>query len=223
MARFKADEVDNYGGQGGSGFFYLKNDMDVANVRFMYNGIDDVEGLSVHQVEIDGKKRYVNCIRNYNEPVDACPFCRERMFVSAKLFIPIYDNDDGSIKIWERGKTFFAKISSLCSRYSNLVSHTFDIERHGKHGETSTTYEIFETGQDDTTLEDLPEMRPILGGLVLDKTADDMEYYLQEGSFPPEDKDEPVVRRRNENQTPRRNDTGRRTPVNARNNREDRF
>ena len=40
MARFRADEADNYGGQGGAGFFRLANDGDVARVRFMYNSIE---------------------------------------------------------------------------------------------------------------------------------------------------------------------------------------
>ena len=30
MARFRADEADNYGGNGGAGYFSLKNDKDVA-------------------------------------------------------------------------------------------------------------------------------------------------------------------------------------------------
>ena len=42
MARFRASEADNYGGNGGGGFFSLSNDGDTAQVRFMYNGIDDV-------------------------------------------------------------------------------------------------------------------------------------------------------------------------------------
>lgn len=214
MARFKADEVDNYGGQGGGGFFYLKEDKEVAEVRFMYAGIDDVEGMSVHQVEIGDRKRYVNCLREYNQPVDVCPFCREKMFTSAKLFIPIYDCDTGDVKIWERGKKFFSKISSLCARYPDMVSHTFEIERNGKKGDTSTTYEIYETGKDETTLEDLPDKPKILGGFVLDKTAEDMECYLSTGEFPPEDADEEPVRRRGSREEQR--DRGRRTPANSR-------
>ena len=42
MGRVRYDEVDKYGGQGGAGFFSLKDDGDTARVRFMYNGIDDV-------------------------------------------------------------------------------------------------------------------------------------------------------------------------------------
>lgn len=214
MARFKHDEVDHYGGQGGAGFFRLENDKDVATVRFMYNGIDDVEGYSVHTIELDGKKRYVNCLRNYNDPIDKCPFCREKMFTAAKLFIPIYDETDGTVKVWERGKKFFGKISNVCARYNNTVSHTFDVQRLGKAKDVSTTYEIYETGQDDTTLEDLPDLPVILGGFVLDKSADDMEYYLQEGQFPPED-DEPVRRRPSSNSADSDRAT-RRTPANNR-------
>ncbi len=227
MPRFNANEVDNYGGQGGTGYFSLKDDMDVATVRFMYNNIEDVEGYAVHQVDIDGRKRYVNCLRSYNEPVDTCPFCREGMFTTAKLFVPIYNEKDKQVQVWDRGKKFFAKMSSICSRYPGVVSHKFEIERHGKKGDTSTSYEIYEVGQDDTSLEDLPELPNILGGVVLDKTADDMEYYIQEGQFPPEDGDE-VVRRRSstredapfeEHRDSRRSD--RRTPATS--NRRDRF
>ena len=224
MARFRADEAEHYGGQGGTGYFSLKNDKDVATVRFMYNGIDDVEGYAVHQVEVDGKKRYVNCLRNYDEPIDKCPFCRERQFQTAKLFIPIYDVEEDRVKVWERGKKFFSKISSICARYQDidLVSQKFEIERNGKAHSTQTTYEIWPVGNsDNTTLDDLPELPKILGGLVLDKSAEDMEYYLESGSFPPDENDEPIRRRssRNDDEMPRAR--GRRTPANQRG--EDRF
>lgn len=197
MGRFRYDEVDKYGGQGGAGYFSLKNDKDVARVRFMYNGIDDVEGYAVHQVEVGDKKRYVNCLREYNEPLEKCPFCAAKKFQTAKLFIPIYNVDEDKVQIWERGKKFFSKISSICARYPNLVSHEFEIERNGKKGETSTTYELYEVAKDDTTLEDLPELPKIVGGLVLDKSEEDMAFYVENGYFPPEDDDEPVRRRSN--------------------------
>ena len=37
------DEVKYYGGQGGAGYFSLKNDKDIAQVRIMYNDINDVQ------------------------------------------------------------------------------------------------------------------------------------------------------------------------------------
>ena len=198
MGRFSINDVEHYGGKGGAGYFSLKNDRDTARVRFMYNNIDDVEGYAVHEVMVGDKKRYVSCLRSYDEPLDKCPFCRERKPQTVKLFVPLYNIDQDKVQVWERGKKFFQKMSSICSRYDNLVSHTFDIERNGKAGSQTTTYEIYPVGEDNTTLEDLPELPVILGGLVLDKSADDMEYYLENGSFPPEDGDEPVRRRDSE-------------------------
>ena len=196
MARFSYDEVDNDGGNGGSGFFSLPNDGDVASVRFMYNKLEDIEGVAVHQIELNGKKRYVNCLREYGHPVDDCPLCKSGSFVQAKLFIPVYDIATEQVKIWERGKKFFGKIAGICSRYAskeNLVSHIFEVERHGKKGDTQTTYEIFEVKNDDITLEDLPEVPEIVGGLVLDKSKDEMQYFIDYGEFP--DAGEKPVRR----------------------------
>ena len=209
MARFRADEADNYGGQGGAGFFRLANDGDVARVRFMYNSIDDVEGTSVHQVELNGKKRYVNCLREYNEPVDKCPFCREHMPVMAKLFVPVYDVKEDRVKIWERGKKFFNKISGLCSRYDPLVSKEFEIERHGKAGDTNTDYQIYPMDKCKAlTMDDLPELGDDFNTFVLDKSAEDMEYFLEEGEFPPEEREEAPRRRGRDNdeRPSRRND-----------------
>lgn len=196
MARFNAENADKYGGPGGTGYFRLANDKDVATVRFMYNSAEDITGYAVHQIEIDGKKRYVNCLREYNQPKDVCPFCKANMFTTARLFIPIYNVDEGRVQIWERGKKFISKISSICARYPNVVSHKFEIERNGKVGDQTTSYEVYEVDRDETTLEDLPEQKEILGTVVLDKTADDMEFYLENGYFPPDGDEEVPVRRR---------------------------
>lgn len=183
MGRFGVHEADNYGGQGGGGFFSLKNDKDVATVRFMYNTIDDVEGFAVHEIEVDGRKRYVNCLREYNQPVDDCPLCAAKQRVLAKVFVHIYDEETQEVKIWDRGKTFFSKISSLCARYNPLVSTPFEIERNGKKGDTNTTYETYALETDDLTLEDLPEVPELLGTLILDKTYEELEFYLDNGYF----------------------------------------
>lgn len=215
MARFKAEDAEKYGGQGGGGYFRLQNDKDVARVRFMYDSIADVEGYAVHEVEIDGRKRWVNCLRDYNQPKDVCPFCSDNRFQTAKLFVPLYNETEGKCQVWERGKKFFAKMSSICSRYASrdsLVSHIFEIERNGQAGDMATTYEIYEVGQDDTTLEDLPDRLPILGNVVLDKSAEDMEYYLKNGEFPSED-DTPIRRRPTQQEPLQRRETVRRTPA----------
>jgi hypothetical protein len=80
-----------------------------------------------------------------------------------------------------------------------MVSHIVEIERNGKENDTKTTYELYDIDRDETTLEDLPEVPEILGGIVMDKSAHDMYYYLESGDdheFPPEGEDVGVRRRR---------------------------
>lgn len=225
MATFKASEADRYGGSGGAGFFSISQNKGTKTVRFLYNNIDDVEGMSVHKVQAgttkDGKPRYryVNCLRNYNDPLDVCPFCASKKYpVQARLFVPVYNIDEDEVQIWDRGKTMFAQLSSLFSRYANngkqFVNCVFEIERNGDSGDKKTTYMIYYVSEDDSQLEDFPESKDVLGtgnSLVLDATADDMNYYLTTGKFPETDgagnntepaAEMPIRRRSAERRTP---------------------
>lgn len=193
MARFNYENEDKYGSSGQSDFFQLKDDKETARVRFMYSGIKDIEGYSVHEVEINGKKKYVNCIREYDDPIDMCPLCKANYKIFAKMFIPLYMEDTGEVKVWERGKKFFGQLSGLCSRYDNLASHVIEIERNGKPKDQQTTYALYPISEDSTTLDDLPEVPKVLGtGKLLDKTADDMAYFLKYHEFPDSDSDDRV-------------------------------
>lgn len=227
MGRFSYEEADNYG-NGGSNFLTLKNDKDTVRVRFMYNFLEDIEGYAVHEVNVGDKKKYVNCLREYNEPKSVCPLCAENSTQKAKLYIPVYVEDEGVVKVWERGKTFFAKLSSLCTRYTDektpLVANVFEIERNGKAGDTKTTYEVYQLESDDTRLEDLPEVPEILGSIILDKTAEEMEEFLDTGYFP--EAGEPARRpSRRDEASDRREErpVGRRTPSRRSSNNEDKF
>lgn len=200
MGRVSFNNVNNYGGNGGGGFFSLKNDKDVAQVRFMLENEEDLDNIAyaVHRVKVGDYERNVSCLREYNEPVSKCPFCQELANVQLKFYIPLYNINDDEVQMWERGKTFASKLSGIMSRYgskSPLVNHIFEIERNGEKGNMKTTYEAYEVDKDDTTLDDLPEIPEVIGNVyILDKSEDDMNYYLETGEFPPVD-DEPVRRR----------------------------
>ena len=184
MARFNYNQADNYGAQK-SNFFSLKDDGDTAVVRFLYNDINDVEGVSVHEVQVGDKRIDVECIRTYDEPIEKCPFCAANMKVNAKLFIPVYDENSKESKIWTRGKSYFGELSSLCSRYNPLVSTPIELERIGKKGDTSTKYQPYPRQSDNARIEDFPEIKA--EGLTFQvKTAEEMNYYLQTGMFPEE-------------------------------------
>lgn len=233
MARFTFEDADKYASKGNSaGFFKLVNDKDIATVRLLYNNADDIEGFSCHRVGIGDKFRYVNCLRTYRDPIDDCPLCKSGNKAQAKLFIPLYNEDAQEVQVWERGSKFFAKVSGVCTRYGNkspIVSQIFEVERSGKPKDTSTDYNFYRTDDpaDDKTLDDF-DMPKILGGIIIDATADDMEYYLDNGEFPPADDDAPAPRRsRREREEegeerPSRRSEGRRTPARSRRN-EDEF
>lgn len=233
MARFSFDDVEHYQSKGSSaGFFKLVKDKDIATVRLLYNNADDIEGFSCHKVKIGDKDRWVNCLRTYRDPIDNCPLCKSGNKPQAKLFIPLYNEDAKQVQIWDRGSKFFSKVTGVCSRYSKspIVSQLFEVERNGKPQDTSTDYNFYRTDDeaDDKTLDDF-EMPKILGGIVIDATADDMEYFLDNGEFPSSDNSTPRRSSRRERddedeeeERPSRRSDGRRTPARSRRN-EDEF
>ena len=196
MARVSYEDSEKYFAGSTSDWFQLKNDGDVARVQFMLNSIEDIPIFSTHRVKVGDKERYVDCIRNPQDPVDACPFCAAGLPAKAVRFIVMYQHDDGKVKIWERGRQFISKLQGLINRYNPLEDKVFEIERHGKAGDTNTKYEIYPLdGVDPVNMEDV-EAPELEGTLILQKDFDAMEYYLDNGSFPSDDsKDEPVRRR----------------------------
>lgn len=212
MARFSFDQADNYGQQNAGSFFTLKDDNDTARVRFLYNGIEDIQGYAVHQVQIGDKMRYVNCIRDYNDPVDKCPLCQAQYKIIPKLFLKVFNEDSKETQIWERGKTYFQRMAGLAAHYNPLVNEVIEIQRHGKKGDMKTTYEFFPCENSPVNLDDYECAEP-LGTIILDKNADEMNEFLRSGDFPsdgaPVQRNDPpfsgsVVRRTPSNPEPRR-------------------
>lgn len=195
MPRFSYEDADKYGSSGGKGsFFQLKEDGDTALVHLLGNDMKDFPGYAVHKVPVGDKSRYVNCLRGAGEPIDVCPFCAEGRNdpeiskVHARVFVPMYNIDADEVQIWDRGKTFFRDLSSYLSHTPNASEVVTEIERKGKKGDTSTTYGLYEKrdAEDDgfdmnNVVDEIPE---IMGNIVLDKTEEEMEYYLDHGEFP---------------------------------------
>ena len=195
MARITTEQADKYYSGGSSEWFQLKNDGDVARVQFMFDGIDEIPTFSTHRIKIGDKERQVDCLRMPGDPIDKCPLCEAGVPAKAARFIVMYQLDDQKVKIWERGRQFISKLQGLINRYSPLSSHVFEIERHGRAGDQSTKYEIYPV--DSIAPEDISqmEMPELEGSLVLQKNADEMNEYLETGSFPSEAESVPVRRR----------------------------
>lgn len=213
MARITNEQADKYYSGGSSEWFQLKNDGDVARVQFMFDGIDEIPTFSTHRIKIGDKERQVDCLRMPGDPIDKCPLCEAGVPAKAARFIVMYQLDDQKVKIWERGRQFISKLQGLINRYNPLSSHVFEIERHGRAGDQSTKYEIYPV--DSVAPEDMSqmEMPELEGSLVLQKTADEMEVYLETGEFPSTQDDSAPVRRRTQESRPAGSAPRRQTPV----------
>lgn len=212
MARFSMDEVDNYSQSNTGSYFTLKDDKDTARVRFLYKSVDDIVGYAVYRVQVGDRERYVNAIRTYNEPIENDPFAMAGYKLHAKLFIPLYNEDTGEVQIWERGKTYFSRLASMAARYNPLYDEIVEVERNGKKGDMKTEYQFYPIENKPFNINDIEIPNP-LGTIILDKTFEEMQYYVEHGQFP--ESSQQVAETRSA--TPQRNDmpTGRRTPENT--------
>lgn len=184
MARINPNDADKYQNSLNGEWFSLKNDGDVARVQFMLDNFEDLDVFACHKVKLGDKERYVDCLRAYNEPIDNCPFCAAGLPVKPVRFVIMLQHDDQKVKIWERGKQFISKVQGLINRYQPLSQYVFEIERHGKAGDKETKYEIFPMDRvEPLDLEEF-EKPDLLGGLILEKTPEEMMIYLDTGEFP---------------------------------------
>lgn len=204
MARISAAQVDSYSSSDSS-WFRLKNNHDTARVQFMYHSMNDLDIYSVHKVNIDGTERFVDCKRTYDDPIDNCPLCAAGMKPTPLIVIALYNVNDKQVQTWTRGRQFLKKLESLINRYGDLTNMVFEIERIGEAGSTDTTYEVFPLVDAPATDISGMEKPNMLGRLILDKSADEMQIFLDTGKFPDTQNNDAQVSRRDSSEEPRRN------------------
>jgi len=211
MAKVNFNNVDEIeaqtqgnGGPGSDvGFFTLRNDNDEAVVRFMCDSTDDFEILTVHDVQIGSKYRKVNCIRDPREPLDNCPLCKSGARINNRFFIKLLQYDKvtdpatGMVRVvpkammWERSTAYAKTLKSYLDNYGPLSDIICKIIRHGKAGDMQTTYEIVPNlskavYKDEIYVKDTSLFGDFeaFGTVVMDRTADEMNYFLASGEFP---------------------------------------
>lgn len=179
------------------GFFSLKNDGDVAVVRFMHDDVSSFELYTVHNISKDGRYRKVNCLREPEESFDKCPLCAAGERVQQRFFIHLVQyvqNENGQIvgipKVWERSATYAHKLKSLMDEYGPLSDCVFKIKRHGVANARDTSYDILFCNPASYDSEQFPKNFKafanfkVLGGIVLDKSFDELLTYTTTGAFP---------------------------------------
>lgn len=163
--------------EGATEFFSIKNDMESVPVRFLYDNENDLDTYIVHQVEINGKKRYVDCIQ------EDCPLCKSGNRPKLKLFLQLIDSRDNKVKLWERGQKFIPMILGIFNKYGAICNREYEIERHGVKGDTSTTYSLYALDKDNKTMKDLPERQNLENGYIIEMTKSEMEKFIETGAY----------------------------------------
>lgn len=214
MGRINYEDVDKYQSSTDTEFLKLQDDGDMVTAQLMVHSMEDLDIYNCHEITTgyydngNPKTRPVSCLRNYDDPLDVCPFCSAGLKTRVILMLSMVDQSDGRIKIWNRGKTFIPKIKNFINRWGDMTMKPVDIIRNGRKGDKNTTYDIQISPSEPMDISTY-EKPDFLGGYIMEKTADEMQEYINTGSFPDDEvsgnnEDSIPVRRRNTEPLPRR-------------------
>lgn len=178
-------------------FFSLKNDGDEAIVRILHDSVDDFDLYAVHDVFVGQKRRKVNCLRDPQDPVEKCPLCEGGEKLYYRMYIHMIQyirNDSGQIVaqpvVWERSASYANTLKNLIDEYGPLTDCIFKIKRSGAAGSKETSYSIMFGNpsiykSEIYSKENLFEGSfKVLGPIVLNKTAEELVYFMDNGAFP---------------------------------------
>ena len=124
---------------------YLKEDGDVAVVRFPYHSMSDLMFETTHSVTFPGKK-YPSRVRCVG---DGCPFCAQGIKLDTRFFckLIVYTVDETTSEVklnnavWDRASAFAdIDIKNLMQEYGDISNYLFKIKRNGTG--TATRYTI---------------------------------------------------------------------------------
>ena len=212
MAKMTLEAVEQYSNfqsdQNTVGFFGLKDDGNEAVVRFLVDSMDDIDILTLHDINVNGKYMKVSCNReSLSDSPDKCAFCSAGVKMSQKAFIKMimYDKTpNGEIickpVVWERGTSYAIKLREYLNNYGPLSDIICKVVRHGAKGDLKTTYEIIPNLNksiypDNVYVKNFSAFSnySVIGTIVKEKSNEDMITYLQTGQFPQASAQQEVV------------------------------
>jgi len=176
---------------GGIDFFRLKDDGDHALVRFLHKNDEDLPLFLVHEIEIDGKNKFIECLE------DGCPFCESGDAPKLKLFISVYEYDTydevkscfkegslaGSVKIWDRGPAMIDTLIAFIDKKGNLDNRDYEIQRKGAKGDKKTQYILWpaddKISMEDRFGEEIPEPADYYKSYIKQMTAEEMTTVIK--------------------------------------------
>ena len=197
MAKMTLEAVEqfsnNQNDQNLVGFFGLKDDGDEAVVRFLVDNMSDIDILTLHDVNVNGKYMKVSCNRtSLADNPDKCALCAAGVKMSQKAFIKMIQygkNNDGSIfakpVVWERGTNYALRLREYLNNYGPLSDLICKVVRHGAKGDLKTTYEIIPNLSksiypDNVYVKNFSafETFNVIGTIVKEKSNEDISIYI---------------------------------------------
>lgn len=186
----QAEKMSNW--EGGTTFSVKPGES--VNVRFMYNTLDEVQYISVHDyIDPQNYKNSatIDCPRTDNDPMDVCKWCMKTgKNPVVRTFLQVYNESTGKVQLWKRTYKFMTQslipiIQSLVPVGQPVSGQVFKVIRSGTGRDTA--YNFVPIGTNDGR-------RPEQLGQLLDPKA---TGHLKDSDYePPEsttEQDRPVV------------------------------
>lgn len=189
MAIITNEQAEKFSSSSNSSWFQLRDDGDIARVQFLHDTFEDIHPITVHKVPVGDRERVIDCLRNPGDPKEVCPLCAADYSLRVVRYVIMYqhpdDGNEGGIKIWERGKQFMTLLQGFFNRYPEDFKHkVFEIQRNGKRNDKKTQYTMYLCDRvDPYDVSDI-ELPQIIGKIVLQKSYEDLAYYVEHLEFP---------------------------------------
>jgi len=195
------------------GWFKLSPNQE-AVVRFNISALSDLQFASVHTVKTtDGRWMKVSCLNEVGSYSDSCPLCTaagegnaDIQKVSKKVYVQLLasykDPATGTFSapvpvIWERAAGFSKEIATLLRDYGNLRDILLKVTRNGSGLDTryAISYAVPTVYKPELIPADFGafENFKIEKHSYWEKSAEEIEHFLMNGTFPEVAKAEPAV------------------------------
>lgn len=177
-------------------FFTLK-DGEEAIVRILIDSVSDFPIFQVHQLEVNGKRRSINCLRDIKDSAEKCPLCSSGASIKQSFYIPMLhyvtnSNNQIEVKpvIWtDRSVSMARTIKGYLDNYGPLSDIICKITRKGSG--LNTEWNILpnlnpQIYRNDIYIKDTSafDNYKILGGIIMDKSFNDLQTFINTGNFP---------------------------------------
>lgn len=154
-----------------------------AIVRILHTSTKTIEVVDVHSIMVDDKHKFVKCLG------ENCPLCKEKIAVTPKAYVHIWDFKDNAEKVWVRPVSVIKSIETLETAYGDLSKFVVTIVRDDSKGKYPT-YSILSRIDSPNYASQPAEMidNKVAYRFHLTRSAEEIEQYMNTGIMPAHEK-----------------------------------